>query len=181
MEAGGISIGGAMYREPYLLPYNRDKAVAYAHRWAHDRNPAYLDFENFGGDCTNFASQVIYSGSGIMNYTPDYGWFYINSWDRTASWTGVNFLYDFLVHNGGPGPFAEVVDVRDVKPGDIAQLSFQPGNVFNHSPVIVQTGNPPGIDNLLMAAHTDNQDNYPLTGYTWVNIRFLHILGVRGA
>lgn len=162
-----------------VIPYNRQKAVDYAHKWAHGRNPAYFDFENFGGDCTNFASQVIYAGSGIMNYTSTYGWYYINSYNRTPSWTGVNFLYNFIVNNKGPGPFAELVDVRDVKPGDIAQLSFQGGGFFNHSPVIVQTGSPPAANNILVAAHTDNQDYYPLTGYSWSEIRFIHVLGVR--
>ena len=55
--------------------YRREAAVEYAKKWAMGRNPRYLDFENFGGDCTNFASQCIYAGSGIMNYTPVMGWY----------------------------------------------------------------------------------------------------------
>ncbi len=50
--------------------YHRNDALLYAKKWALDRNPRYLDFENMGGDCTNFASQCIYAGSGVMNYTP---------------------------------------------------------------------------------------------------------------
>lgn len=168
-----------LFRLPRLLNYDGEKAVEYAHTWAHKRNPAYLDFENLGGDCTNFASQVIYAGSGAMNYTPLYGWYYINSNRRTPSWTGVDYLHDFLVNNKGPGPFAAKVDVRDVKPGDILQLSFNGGNRYDHTPVIVKTGSPPQISNILVATHTDDQDNYPLTEYTWVEIRFIHIIGVR--
>ncbi|HOA54831.1 MAG TPA: amidase domain-containing protein, partial [Clostridiales bacterium] len=66
-------------RKRTIKPYDRDKAVRYAHRWAYERNPAYYDFEKLGGDCTNFASQCIYAGSGIMNHTPVYGWYYINA------------------------------------------------------------------------------------------------------
>ena len=44
------------------FPYNRELAVAYAHRWAYGRNPEYFDFQGIGGDCTNFASQCIYGG-----------------------------------------------------------------------------------------------------------------------
>lgn len=168
-----------MYRTPEIQPYDRVRAVQYAHWWAYKRNPAYLDFEKYGGDCTNFASQVIYAGSGVMNYAPVYGWYYIDSNNRTASWTGVNYLYDFLVNNKGIGPFAQLVDIKDAKPGDIAQLSFEGGSHFNHSPVIVQVGNPVDYSNILVAAHTDDQDNYPLTGYGWADIRFIHILGVR--
>ena len=57
--------------------YNRERAVEYAHKWAFSRNPRYYDFQNIGGDCTNFASQVIYAGCGEMNYTPTFGWYYI--------------------------------------------------------------------------------------------------------
>ena len=78
------------------IPYNRIAAVAYARRWALDRNPAFYDFENIGGDCTNFASQCIYAGAGIMNFTPVMGWYYNSPSDRTASWSGVEYLYNFL-------------------------------------------------------------------------------------
>ena len=60
-----------------LLPYNRRAAVAYAHKWAYTRNPAFYDFSEIGGDCTNFASQCLYAGTGIMNFTPDFGWYYM--------------------------------------------------------------------------------------------------------
>jgi hypothetical protein len=166
-------------RNPSVFEYDRKKALDYAHKWAYKRNPAYYDFEEIGGDCTNFASQVIYAGSGVMNYTPVYGWYYINSGSRTPSWTGVNFIYDFLVNNKSSGPFAEIVDVKDAKPGDIAQLSFVGGGIFNHSPVIVQTGNPVNTGNILIAAHTFNCDYYPLREFTWVDIRFIHIKGIR--
>ena len=34
-------------------PYDRLEAVIYAHRWAYGRNPAFYDYEEIGGDCTN--------------------------------------------------------------------------------------------------------------------------------
>jgi len=159
--------------------YNREKAVEYAHRWAYGRNPAYYDFEHLGGDCTNFASQCIYAGSGVMNYTPTFGWYYISSWDRTPSWTGVRYLYEFLVNNKGPGPFAELVAVSDARPGDIAQMAFDGSPNFQHSPVIVQTGSPPTYDNILVAAHTFDCDYYPIKLLEYSSIRFIHIIGVR--
>ena len=47
-----------------LRPYDRQAAVAYAHRWAYLRNPAFYNFDKLGGDCTNFASQCLYAGAG---------------------------------------------------------------------------------------------------------------------
>ena len=76
---------------PTLQPYNRQAAVAYAHRWAFGRNPAYSNFDGMGGDCTNFASQCLYAGTGIMNFTPTYGWYYLSLNDRAPAWTGVEW------------------------------------------------------------------------------------------
>jgi len=162
-----------------VKPYDREKAVQYAHKWAYARNPAYLDFENLGGDCTNFASQCIFAGCGVMNYTPVYGWYYIDSYNRTASWTGVNYLYDFLINNKGAGPFAEIVDVADAEPGDIAQISFSDSKLFDHSPVIVKTGNPRSMEEIYVAAHTFDTDYYRLLDFEPAYIRFIHILGYR--
>ena len=165
-------------KNPIIKSYDRDKAVDYAHRWAMSRNPAYYDYDGIGGDCTNFASQVIYSGSGVMNHTAALGWYYNRGNNHSASWTGVEFLHEFLIRNNGIGPFAREVDMSDILPGDIIQLSFIPGR-FGHSPVVVSVGNPVSTDNILVAAHTYDADYRPLDTYGWVDIRFLHIEGVR--
>lgn len=162
-----------------ILPYNREQAVDYAHNWALKRNPRYFDFDKYGGDCTNFASQAIYAGSGIMNYTQTYGWYYSDSNNRTPAWTGVDFLHEFLVNNKSIGPYAEIVDVKDILPGDIIQLSFQEGKRFNHSMVVVKTGKPGDYEGILVATHTDDRDDYALSNYNWVGIRCMRIAGVR--
>ena len=87
-----------------LKPYDRDAAVRYAHRWAYRRNPAYFDFSELGGDCTNFVSQCIYAGSGVMNFTPTYGWYYINAQNRAPAWTGVQYLYHASGYGAGMCP-----------------------------------------------------------------------------
>ena len=79
-----------------ILPYDRGAAVRYAHRWAYDRNPAYYDFSELGGDCTNFASQCLYAGSGVMDHTPTFGWYYISGNQKSPSWSGVPYFYNFL-------------------------------------------------------------------------------------
>ena len=162
-----------------IIPYNRENALAYAHKWAFGRNPKYLKFDNFGGDCTNFISQILYEGSKVMNYTPIYGWYYINSSQRTASWTGVTYLYNFLVNNKSKGPFGEQVEVSRIKQGDVLQLSFKESGPFNHSMVIVSTGDQPSLDNILIATHTYDSDYRPIQSYNYKRIRFIHIGGVR--
>lgn len=61
---------------PKISDYDRKAAVEYAHEWAYFRNPAFYNYQLLGGDCTNFASQCIYAGSKVMNYTPVFGWYY---------------------------------------------------------------------------------------------------------
>jgi hypothetical protein len=58
-----------------LGEYDRQNAVDYAHKWAYSRNPAYYDYENLGGDCTNFVSQCVYAGARVMIYGVC-GWYY---------------------------------------------------------------------------------------------------------
>lgn len=154
--------------------YNRDAAVAYAHKWALGRNPAYYNFDNIGGDCTNFVSQCIYAGAPIMNFTLVFGWYYRSSYDRTASWTGVEYLYNFLINNQGMGPYAHIVPREEVMPGDIVQLGTESGG-FSHAAVITAV-----TPTILVAAHTYDALGRPLDLYIYETMRFLHIAGVRG-
>ena len=71
-----------------MSKYNRTAAAAYAEKWALSRNPAYMDFDKLGGDCTSFASQCLRAGGCPMNYAKDVGWYYHSSSDRAAAWTG---------------------------------------------------------------------------------------------
>ncbi|MGI6203396.1 MAG: amidase domain-containing protein [Eubacteriales bacterium] len=161
------------------VEYNRDAAVSYAHTWAYKRNPRYADFAGMGGDCTNFVSQALYAGSGIMNYTPTFGWYYRNINDRAPAWTGVQYLYNFLTTNKGVGPVAVTADLGTVEPGDVVQLSFD-GSRFAHTAIIVAvSGNPPTPGTVLVAAHEIDCDYRPLDTYIYQRVRFLHITHVR--
>ena len=79
-----------------MQKYDRTATVAYAHEWAFGRNPRFYNYENIGGDCTNFASQCLYAGSRVMNFLPTFGWYYINANQKSPSWTGVEYLFHFL-------------------------------------------------------------------------------------
>ena len=154
--------------------YNRQKAVDYAKKWAYSRNPQYYDFQNLGGDCTNFASQVIYTGCGVMNYTPVYGWYYISLNNRTPSWTGVNQLYEFLTKNTAEGPRGTLIPLSEVQPGDIIQLDFQGDDSFDHTPVVTDAGSGTP-DTILVAAHTNDAACRPLSSYNYKKYRALKI------
>ena len=162
-----------------IKEYDRQAVIEYAKKWAYRRNPDYYNFNNLGGDCTNFASQCVFAGASVMNYTPTFGWYYRGSNNRTASWTGVEYLYNFLTGNSkgignGAGPFAEEVTTDKIEIGDIIQLGRATGD-FYHSPVVVGFSN--GVP--LIAAHSYDVYGIPINSFTFEQIRYIHILGVR--
>ena len=164
-----------------LIPYDRDRAVQYAHTWAFQRNPQYYSYDLLGGDCTNFASQCVYAGSGVMNYTKDLGWYYIDANNKAPAWTGVEYFYNFMTREeASQGPAAVTASISQILPGDVVQLSFD-GAAWNHSPVVVallrRPARRPG--DVLLAAHSYDADYRPLSTYQYRGIRFLHFTGVR--
>ena len=156
-----------------IFPYDASRAVSYAKRWALGRNPDYYNYDGVGGDCTNYVSQCIYAGSQVMNETPIYGWYYYTASNRTASWTGVAFLHDFLVNNQSIGPFGHAADKQEMVPGDVIQLGRMNGD-FYHSLFVLET-----YPKILVAAHTSDALFRPLLSYQYDFIRYIHIDGVR--
>ena len=164
---------------PDIRPYDRAAAVAYAHRWAHSRNPDYYNFDEIGGDCTSFASQCLYAGAGVMNFTPTFGWYYRNIRDRAPAWTGVPYFYNFLTRTAASrGPFAVQAPLEQAQPGEFVQLRFASDAPFTHTPVVVAVlGQTP--EEILVAAHSLDSDFRPLSTYPYEAVRLIHILGVR--
>lgn len=162
---------------PELIPYDRRAAIRYAHKWAFRRNPKYYDYENIGGDCTNFASQCLYAGTGVMNYEPDFGWYYIDSNQKSPAWTGVEYFYNFMVRTDqSVGPFGVAANIGMLLPGDFVQLRLTK-EIFSHTPIIVQINGMPTPENILVAAHSFDSDYRPLSTYDFQELRFIHIAG----
>ena len=163
--------------------YNRARAVEYARRWALSRNPLFINFAGQGGDCTSFVSQCIYAGSCVMNFTRDFGWYYVSANDRAPAWSSVEYFYDFITNtpsfasqNGGIGPYGIEVDSTGAIEGDVVQLADETGD-FYHTRLI--TGFSEG--QTLVSAHTNDALDRPLSEYRYDASRLLHIKGVRYA
>ena len=154
--------------------YNRNRALEYAEKWAFQRNPLFINYEGIGGDCTSFASQALYAGSCRMNFTPITGWYYITDAQRSASWTGVEFLFDFLTQNQGVGPYGREVSAEEAELADLIQLSNTSGDYY-HTLIIVGTDN----GEFTVAAHSEDSYDRPLSTYNYTGLRYIHIDGVR--
>ena len=162
----------------YEIGYNREAAIAYASEWAFSRNPAWYAFDEFGGDCTNFISQCVFAGCGVMNYTRDFGWYYISPSNRAAAWTGVPYFYNFMTNNQGRGPHGYEADLAEAELGDVVQLNFN-GERYAHSLLVVEIGEVPDPSNILIATHTIDSYLRPLDTYTYQFSRLIKIAGAR--
>lgn len=160
------------------LPYNRERAVEYARRWALSRNPLFIDFTGRGGDCTSFVSQCIFAGCGVMNYTETFGWYYISPTERAPAWSGVDELFDFMTGvpefvaaNGGTGPQGvDVTDASQIEIGDVVQLQNTRGE-FYHSLIISEITE----GDILVCAHSDDALDRPISTYNFAALRVIHI------
>lgn len=164
--------------------YYRDGAVAYAHQWAFGQNPAYDDFGNI--DCTNFISQAMYEGGDIPETAGGggigaAGWYYIDIYDRAAAWSGVYPLYDFVIngHFWTGGPEGVISTAENLQVGDIIMYDLRDyPSEYDHSVIVVEMvdlGN--GSLFPLIAAHSEDKDNYPFTAFNYYRTYSLHITG----
>ena len=104
-----------------------------------------------------------------MNYR-GYGWYYKNANNKSPSWTGVEYLYNFLINNKHEGPKGILVDKKELEIGDIIQLSFN-GIVFGHTLIITSIDG----DKIRICAHTIDSKDRELETYNYEKIRYLHI------
>ena len=166
--------------------YDRTKALNYAKKYVTSRNSEWSNYSEYGGNCQNFASQVVYNGGVPMDLQGDAIWKYYGDTlsetkskiGRSTSWTGVTFFYDYAKTNKGYGLCAEV----DINPfyaeaGDIGQVGYN--NIYKHTVVIVGNikDNNGKITDLLINSNSINLENYPLSGYVYPNKRVIKILG----
>lgn len=157
------------------MKYDRNRSLEYAKKWAYSRNPQYYNYDKIGGDCTNFASQCLFAGSKRMNYEKN-GWYYKDANNKSPSWTGVEYFYNFLINNKTVGPYGSTVNVQKLEECDFIQLSFD-GVKFSHTLVVIKKQNI--TDEILVATHTFDSYGRTLKSYKYQKIRYIHIEGVR--
>jgi len=170
--------------------YNRDAAVEYARQWWNGRNYTghYLAYDEFGGNCQNFASQCIHAGGIKMDYTGvhDVQWkFYDENLNnkstprgRSYSWTGVDMFYSYAVNNYSDG----LVTLTDIpyeyaQKGDIVHVGAY--RQWRHALLVsdVVKNADGSLKDIVVASNTADRWNYPLSAYIYTGARLIHILG----
>ena len=170
--------------------YNRDAAVEYAENWVGRRNYTenYLAYDDYGGNCQNFASQCLFAGGLAMDFsgTSTCHWkFYsqtLNEYSRPSgrsySWTGVEPFYDYCYYNTGIGIIAEVEwGTAYTEKGDVIQVGAM--GRWRHSLLVtdVEYDENGYATEIIVASNTADRINYPLSAYIYTAPRLIHIVG----
>lgn len=157
-----------------IIEYDRKSASLYAEKWALSYNPNFYHFGGVGGDCTNYISQCLFAGNAKMNYDKINGWYYIDSNNRSASWTAVNYLEKFILNNKGIGPFGHIASKATIEIGDLVQIRQNPFR-FNHTVIITKIVG----DKIYVCAHSNDTLNKLLTDYKYIELKYIKIDGIR--
>ena len=168
--------------------YNRDEAVEYAKEWCSKRNSDYLEYDLYGGNCQNFASQCIHAGGMDMdikgNHTCQWKFYGKNlnfnqsASGRSYSWIGVDEFYSYAVYNHTSGLAVQHdISLEYAQKGDIIQVGAY--GQWRHSLVVtdVLKGENGEVEDVVLASNTADRWNYPLSAYIYTYPRLIHIDG----
>ena len=177
-------------REPGELQaqyaYDRQAAAAYADRYVDERNDAWPDYAGSGGNCQNFASQVLLAGGIPMDIYGDAVWKWYSdevsnspgAQGRSSSWTGVNQFVEYAAANTGYGLVAETeAPYFSGEPGDLLHMGID--GDWGHTVVIASavTNGQGEVVDYLVDSNTGNLRNYPANLYGYPEIILTRIGG----
>ncbi|EOC99283.1 amidase domain-containing protein [Caldisalinibacter kiritimatiensis] len=151
--------------------YSSSRGVYYANKYVINGNIKFYEASTSGGDCTNFASQVLWYGFGANDTTEDIankemmvsgstyseGW-YAGSGGGSRNWESVNYFWNYMTGYKSidtPGPRVSVVSsVSSLNEGGIMQIDFESDSDYDHTVILVDE------DTLKFAQHSPNKYYY---------------------
>ncbi len=139
--------------------FDREAMRLYQEKWALGRNPEYFDISQYGGDCQNYVSQVIFAGGAPMDEEGTHQWYYYGSSNRSYAWTAVQSMQKYLLGNTyGKGPRGVLVQkAQSLLSGDTVHIDRDNDGSDDHAVAIFREGSSPTI-----TGHTRDQLDYPL-------------------
>ena len=163
--------------------YDREAARNYARKWALGRNPAYKDYELWGGDCTNFISQCLKSGNIPMDYNGKNvleKWYWNSDSSRTPTWTAAQPFYRYIIGNNSKdtknfGIYARLAQSNELEIGDIVQLIYD-NNAYHNMIITEVVLDGEYLIDYLICQHTHDLLDYPLSMKVGER-RYIKILG----
>lgn len=146
----------------FYIMYQRKKVIEYCEKYTFNYNPAYFDFSNFGGDCTNFISQCLFYAGIEMDFNKN-GWFYSSPNFRSPSWTSVEEFWNYGKQNINLK--LKKCTLSEVEIGDIIQFYNPNQNKYYHTIIITKIIQPICLKNIFVSSHDNNALNKSLLEY----------------
>ena len=167
-----------------FIKYNREEATKYATKWALSRNPAYKDYEKWGGDCTNYVSQCVHAGGIPFDHEGNNilkQWYWYSDMNRTPTWTAAEPFYKYITKNNTKdtqnfGIYAVEVSYNELQIGDIVQLIYE-NDLAYHNMIITDVILDGGyLIDYLVCQHPYDLYNFPLSQKQGEK-RYINIIG----
>lgn len=159
-------------------PYDRQAAEAYMRQYDHQRNDRWYAYDEVGGNCMNFGSQVLLAGGIPMDEEGGSKWYWHAQNDLDLAWINVGNFYRYARENEGFGLVADTeANYYTGQVGDILILGADGGH--NHTTVIsgiVRDAAGETVDYLL-CSNTTNYTDFPAGAYYYTSHRLIKIYG----
>jgi hypothetical protein len=170
----------------YIREYDRGAAVAYALRYASERNEGWASYDRYGGNCQNFTSQALYAGGVPMDYAAPAQWKWFgdtpngsnSASGRSPAWSGVNEFLEYVKDNSGFGLVAHAdAPYYTGEPGDIIHLGLN--DDWRHTVMITRVMKNAAGETVdyLVASNTANLRDFPASAYYYTQQMLIKIYG----
>ena len=179
--------GLVSFDKTFDVPYDREKALEYASKYVKKRNSQQWGvYDDFGGNCQNFGSQVLYAGGIPMDLVgPDIWKYYGDAVDnssaqtgRSYSWTGAPVFNVYAANNEGFGLVATVdANIYSAEAGDILQVGPRKGEISHTNVVIGTVSQDDQVIDVLFNSNTNNRINWPLSASLSSNYSLIKVHG----
>ena len=159
-------------------PYDRAVAYDYLMAYCDKRNPAWYAYDEVGGNCMNFGSQVLLAGGIPEDEKGDEEWYWDGQNDLDLSWINVGRFYDYCRDNEGFGLVADTeAGYYTGEVGDVLIVGF--AGDHRHTTVISHVVKDETGDTVdyLISCNTTNYRDFPASAYYYTFHRLIKIYG----
>lgn len=170
------SAAGAAVTKTWDHDYDRQAAYSYMQTYIERRNGKWKVYDDLGGNCQNFGSQVLLAGGIPMDREGDAQWYWKSHSNQNYSWINVGRFMDYAKANTGYGLVSDPrANYYDGKTGDILIMGI---NDRNHTTVIADTITSGGaVVDYLICSNTSNYRNFPASAYYYTQHWLVRIFG----
>ena len=159
-------------------PYDRAAAYDYLMAYCDERNPRWYAYDDVGGNCMNFGSQVLLAGGIPEDEKGDEEWYWDGQNDLDLSWINVGHFYDYCRDNEGYGLVADTeAGYYTGEVGDVMIVGF--AGDHRHTTIIshVVEDEEGNVVDYLITCNTTNYKDFPVSAYYYTFHRLIKIFG----